>query len=230
MKELRCIVVDDEPNAADLIARYVDRVPFLHCDKVCYDAYEALEQVKNHIPDVIFLDINLPGLTGLDFAAMLLPSQKIIFTTAYSEHALESFSFFAVDYLLKPITFNRFMQAIAKVQALTGDQQPEEKKELYLKTGKQFEKINLEEVLYIEGMREYACVYTVSARKLIYKRMKELVELLPANFMRVHNSYIVNTRQVKAAAPNELLIRDRKIPVSASYKPVVAAWLQNNTI
>ena len=229
MKNISCLIVEDEPHAAQLIARYIERIPFLTCCKICYNGYEALTYLKNVKVDLIFLDIHLPELSGLDIATMLGPDQKIIFTTAYAEHALNSFDFFVVDYLLKPITFKRFMQAALKAQEIL-ETKEENSPYFYLKNGHLQEKIYYDDILYIEGMKEYACMHTVTGIKLMYKRMKNLSDTLSRDFLRVHNSYIVNTKQISSIKNNRISISNKEIPVSLSYRKAVKRWLSEHQV
>lgn len=234
MKTASCLIVEDEPNAAELILRYTERVPFLCCEKICYDAFSALNYLRSTPVELIFLDINLPGLSGLDLASTLAPSQKVIFTTAYSEYAFDSFSYFVIDYLLKPITFQRFMKAALKAQTILNLSAEEEKEAepatFFIKNGRQHEKITFEEILFIEGMREYACLYTSSGTTLVYRRMKDLASSLPAEFLKVHNSYIVNTLHIDSVTGNELVIGKKRIPISSGYRNKITAWLKNKML
>lgn len=223
MKTITCLIVDDEPNAVQLLEDHVNKVPFLQLLQKCYDAFEALEFLKTHRADLIFLDINMPQLTGMELAAILSKDQRIIFTTAYSEYALEGYEYNAIDYLLKPITFKRFMQAIQKVQALTPsttETLPEapETPYMFVKSGKQIVKVAYHDILYLEAVKEYVCLYTATGKLLVYKRMKELEESLPGNFSRIHFSYIINRDHIQRIEDNHVLIDTARIPISEKYR------------
>lgn len=231
MRKISCLIVEDEPKAAQLIATYVSRVPELTLAGICYDALEALELLKRDKVDLLFLDINLPQMSGIDLAAVLGKEQKIIFTTAYAEYALESFEYFVIDYLLKPISFKRFLQAIEKLKILTPNEEDESKKaSILLKSGREIIKLDENEILFIEGMKEYICVHTSTRKVMTYKRMKDIEQLLPNIFLRVHNSYIVNMTQVSKMLNNELMINGNIIPVSLSYKEKVSHYLQTQLL
>src|SRR5215831_8701784 len=225
MKALTCLIVDDEPNALKLLEDHIRKVPHLQLMHKCFDAFEALEFIRANQVDLIFLDINMPQLSGMELAAMLPKGQKIIFTTAYSEFALEGYEYNAVDYLLKPISFKRFMQAISKLSTLDRAEEPtpskssdDEGKYMFVKSGKQIIKVEYAAILYLEALKEYVCIYTTEEKLLVYKRMKDLEETLPSSFIRIHNSYIININHLQKIDANQAIIGKEKIPVSSSYR------------
>lgn len=230
MSMITCLIVDDEPNAVQLLEDHIRKVPFLHLKAKCYDAFEVLEFLKTDKVQLIFMDINMPQLSGMDLAALLPKEQHIIFSTAYANYALEGYEYNAVDYLLKPVTFRRFMQAVNKAQALFSQPRTEiqpVKQEpataapagyTFVKSGKQLVKVEYDKVLYLEALKEYVNIVTGESRMMVYKRMKELEELLPGNFIRIHNSYIVNIDHIQHIADNQVVIGKAKLPVSASYR------------
>ncbi|MEO8172106.1 MAG: LytTR family DNA-binding domain-containing protein [Sediminibacterium sp.] len=226
MRTITCMIVEDEPHAMQLLEDYIGKIPFMQLETKCYDAMAAVSFLRDHKVDVIFLDINMPLVTGIELAAMIPKEQKIIFTTAYSEYALDSFEYHVVDYLLKPITFKRFMQAINKLQsfmqaesnggefvetAVTQDY-------LFVKSGKQVHKIEYTDIYYFEALKEYIAIHTEKEKILVYKRMKEVAESLPPKFVRIHNSYIVNIQHIKNIGSNLVLIQGQRLPVSNSYR------------
>lgn len=224
MMPIRCLIVDDEPLAVNLLEGYIAQVPFLSLSGKCYNAMEALAFLHKHEIDLVFLDINMPKLSGLEMAGSL-SSQLIIFTTAYSQHAVESYEKDAVDYLLKPITFDRFVRAVNKAYSLhkrTNDTVTIQKTEpvFYIKSGKSMVKINLDEVLFIEGLKDYVSFHTAQQKHVVYKRMKELEDALPANFSRIHNSFIVNRDHIEKIEQNQVHIAGHAIPVSDKYREV----------
>lgn len=227
MNSITCLIVDDEPNAVQLLVDHVRKVPFLELKGTCFDAFEVLEFLKKDSVQLIFMDINMPQLTGMDLAAMLPRDQHIIFSTAYAEHALEGYEYNAIDYLLKPVTFKRFMQAVTKAQSVLSQpatttpvaQEPvATAKYIFVKSGKQLIKVEYDKILYLEALKEYVNIMTADSKMMIYKRMKELEEQLPANFIRIHNSHIVNIDHVQHIADNQVVIGKARLAVSASYR------------
>ena len=223
------MIVEDEPHAMQLLEDHIAKTALLDLRTSCYDAGEALSFLATHMVDVIFLDINMPLLSGLEMAAMIAPDQKIIFTTAYSDYALDSFEFHVIDYLLKPVTFRRFMQAVSKLRTSlpAGDNSniiteviPEETgaDHMFVKSGRQLHKIQFGEIRYIEAMKEYLRIDTGKEKLLVYKRMKEMALSLPASFVRVHNSYIVNMQHVSSADAASVTVAGTVLPVSAGYR------------
>ncbi|MES2268373.1 MAG: LytTR family DNA-binding domain-containing protein [Bacteroidota bacterium] len=222
---LRCIIIDDEPNAVNLLEVLIGQTTQWQLLGKCYDALEAIDFLKKHTVDFIFLDINMPHLTGMELAALLPKETKIVFTTAYTEHAADSYSFQTIDYLLKPITLKRFLAATQKIEAAFGKQPVIEKNEdkvddgyFFVKTGKTLRKILLDEVLYFEGEKEYVRLVTGNEELLIYRRLKDIEEQLSAPFVRVHNSYIVNTKLLSKIQDNHIYIGDKQIPVSEKFR------------
>lgn len=220
------MIVEDEPHAMQLLDDYINKIPFLQLESKCYDAMSAVAFLRSQTVDVIFLDINMPLLTGIEMAAMISKEQKIIFTTAYSEYALDSFEYHVVDYLLKPITFKRFMQAINKLQSfMQADTAAVDYVEttatqdyLFVKSGKQVHKIQYTDIYFLEALKEYIAIHTFKEKILVYKRMKEVAESLPAQFVRIHNSYIVNIQHIKNIDSNMVWVQEQRLPVSNSYR------------
>ncbi len=219
--KISCLVMDDEPYAVNLLAEYIAQVPWLSLEHKCYNALEALDYLKTNNVDLIFLDINMPQLSGMQLTALLPAGQRFIFTTAYSEFAVESYEKNAVDYLLKPITLDRFLKAVNKAAPLF---QPSSSvtettgQELFLKTGKTIVQLRYDEVCFIEGLKDYVVFHTAGGKHIAYKRMKELEEGLPSQFSRVHNSYIINRNHIQKIEDNHICIQDQRIPVSDKYR------------
>ncbi|HVV54032.1 MAG TPA: LytTR family transcriptional regulator DNA-binding domain-containing protein [Mucilaginibacter sp.] len=231
---LRCIIIDDEPNAVNLLAILIRQTTDWELMAKCYDALEAMAFLKKNKADFIFLDINMPQLTGMELAAILPPETKIVFTTAYSEYAAESYTFQTIDYLLKPITLKRFIASTQKIESYFGNRNvtdipaapSAEKEYFFIKSGKTLSRIRLEDILYFEGEKEYARLVTTTGQLLIYRRLKDIEEQLPLPFIRVHNSYIVNTRQLEKFQDNHIHIAGKQIPVSEKFKPDFMAVIQ----
>jgi DNA-binding LytR/AlgR family response regulator len=241
MNILECIVADDEPNAGKLLEEYIERVPYLHCKAQCFNAMEVMNQLKQAPADLLFLDINMPGLSGMELVKILPRRQKVILTTAYSEHALESYEYNVIDYLLKPIPYLRFLMAVEKAYQLTDTgntnallpgAEPDEirNNDLFIKSDKQIIRISLHEIIYFEALREYIALHTATQKILMYRRMKDLLRRLPAYFIRIHNSYIVNTRLIEKIEGTQILIKGIHLPVGISYKERFQQFLNDRVL
>jgi len=222
---LKCIIIDDEPNAVNLLEVLIGQTTSWQLMSKCYNALEAIDFLKKNAVDFIFLDINMPHLTGIELASLLPKETKIVFTTAYAEHGAESYAYQTIDYLLKPITIKRFLAATQKVEAAFGKQVLTENREgkvdtgyFFVKSGKTLRKILLDEVLYFKGEKEYVRLVTGTEELLIYRRLKDLEEQLPNPFVRVHNSYIINTKQLNKVQDNHIYIGNEQIPVSDKFR------------
>jgi two-component system LytT family response regulator len=230
---LSCIIIDDEPNAVNLLEMLIQQTTPWQLLAKCYDALEAIAFLKKNKVDFIFLDINMPKLSGMELAVLLPKETRIVFTTAYSEYAAESYSFHTIDYLLKPITLNRFLSSTQKIEAHfnnhhTGDlpSSPPEKEYFFVKSGKTLSKIRMEDILYFEGEKEYVRLVTTSERLLIYRRLKDINEQLTLPFIRVHNSYIINSKQISKIQDNHIYIGGKQIPLSEKFKTDFMALIQ----
>lgn len=229
---LSCIIVDDEPNAVNLLEILIHQNTRWHLLSKCYDALEAITFLKGNKPDFIFLDINMPQLTGMELAGLLSEDTKIVFTTAYSEYAAESYTFQTIDYLLKPITLKRFLAAMQKVESYFNNHDVNEKNPsagneyFFVKSGKVIRKIHLGDIQYFEGEKEYVRLVTTTEQILIYRRLKDIEEQLAPPFVRVHNSYIVNTKQLNKIQDNHIYIAKKQIPISEKFKDRFMAVIQ----
>ena len=222
---LSCIIIDDEPNAVNLLEILVQQNTRWQLLAKCYDALEAMAFLKENKPDFIFLDINMPQLSGIELAGLLAKDTKIVFTTAYSEYAAESYTFQTIDYLLKPITLKRFLSAMQKIESYFNGRETVDKilsasgnEYFFVKSGKVLRKILMEEIQYFEGEKEYVRLVTTREQLLIYRRLKDIEEQLAPPFVRVHNSYIVNTKQINKIQDNHIYIADKQIPISEKFK------------
>jgi two-component system LytT family response regulator len=231
---ITCLIVDDEPNAVQLLEDHIRKVPRLVLKQKCYDAFEALHFLQSDQADLLFLDIQMPGLTGMELAAFLSKEQRIIFTTAYANYALEGYEYNAVDYLLKPITFKRFAQSINKAllafSAVQSIAPVEENDYIFIKSGKQILKLEYSQILFIEALKEYVNIVLPDGKVLAYKRMKDLEEQLPNNFLRIHNSYIINISHLEKIVDNHVQIGTAKLPVSASCKAQLLAVINRKLL
>lgn len=231
MSNYRCIAIDDEPLALTILKEYVSKVPFLEMSKTFTNPTEASQYIQNAKPDILFLDIQMPEIKGIDFIKTLAYKPIIILTTAYSDYALEGYNLDVVDYLLKPIPFDRFLQAINKatrlIEQITHVDNSEGKNFIFVKVGYKSIKINLEDILYIEGLKEYVTIYTNGQKVLKLESLKNLEKILPENkFFRVHKSYIININKVKAYYGNTLEIDNKSVPVGRAYKDIVNKLFQ----
>jgi two-component system, LytTR family, response regulator len=222
---LSCIIIDDEPDAINLVELLVKQSTTWVVKAKCYDALEALAFLKTNPVDFIFLDINMPKLSGMELATLLPPRTKIVFTTAYSEYAVESYSFQTIDYLLKPITLKRFLASVEKINQHFSKPGPEYLPNteqgpefIFVKSGKTLRKILLKEIQYFEGGKDYVRLVTAQEQMLIYRRLKDMEEQLKPPFIRVHNSYIINYEQLSKIEDNHIFIGDKRIPVSEKFK------------
>lgn len=230
--QLRVVIVDDEFHARKLLMEYVAKVPFLDLAGNFANPLDALSLLQKEKIDLLLLDIQMPGITGLEFARSLKNAPQIIFTTAYSEYAVDGFELEAVDYLLKPIAFPRFLQAVTKAQERIEQSipsfQPEYVEEqemsvaqsyIVVKEGAKIHKINFSDLIYIEGQREYVTFHTTRQRITVLYTMKILEEQLPSElFIRIHKSYIVSFDRVEAIEGKVLTIAGQKLQIGGSYK------------
>lgn len=237
---INCLIVDDEQHAIDILVHYVSQTPFLHLAATTTNPIEALQIVNTQKIDLIFLDIQMPELTGIDFIKAIQGKADVILTTAYSEFALESYELNVVDYLLKPIRFPRFLQAVQKVANENAEQQAEEAMELeddyiFVKTeskGKLL-KINLNEIDYIEGMKNYVAIFCGGKKTLVYTSMKELEERLPhRSFIRVHKSFIIPIAKITGIEGNLLRLKNvtAEVQIGESYKSDLMEIIRNKMI
>ncbi|MEQ1584625.1 MAG: LytTR family DNA-binding domain-containing protein [Cyclobacteriaceae bacterium] len=220
--KLRCLVIDDEPIARKGLEEYVADVPYLQHMGSFENAVEAASYLSKHPIDLIVLDIRMPKLSGIDFLKSLMEPPLVILATAYPDYALESYSLDVIDYLLKPIAFERFLKATQKAfdfQLLK--QQGIEKRPDYffIKVNHQFEKISYADILYIEAMQNYCIVHTPDKKLITYLTLTHMQEKLPANrFMKVHKSYIIALEKIQALDGNILVIGSGRIPISRTFK------------
>ncbi|HET6252545.1 MAG TPA: LytTR family DNA-binding domain-containing protein [Puia sp.] len=222
---LRCVIIDDEPLAVELIASYCAQVPQLTVVATCASAVEASRVLRHQQVDLLFLDIKMPQLPGTDFLRSLLDPPKVILVTAYREYAFEGFELDIVDYLLKPLSFSRFMKAIHKLERLLPSQQEEPAEEaapsfLYFRVDRELVKILLEELLYVESRREYAQFYLTNGKKvLVRETISSLEEKLNRHrFVRIHRSFLVTADKVTSIGAAQVKIGDCVLPVGRLYK------------
>ena len=228
MNRCKCIIVEDEPLAQNILKKYIADHPSLELVATCTDALEAQLILNKQSIHLIFLDINLPKLSGINFIKSLLQSPLIIFTTAYPEFAVEGFELNAVDYLLKPFSFERFLKAVNKVIEKLNNSALPKKEEIdafiFFKSDKKIHKVDLESIHYIEAVGDYMKVITDSGQLLINETMKNLQEELPArSFIRVHKSFIISRNRIKFIEGNYIQVENKSIPIGATYRNDVLA-------
>ena len=233
---LRCIIVDDEPNAVNLLEVLIGQTTGWQLLAKCLNGLDAISFLKNNAVDLVFLDIEMPLLNGMELAGLLSSDTAIVFTTAYMEHAAESYSFNTIDYLLKPITLKRFIASTKKIENHFQHLLPAERKDLededgyfFAKTGTELRKILLAEILYFESQKEYVKIVTGQFEVLTYRRLKDIEAQLKPPFTRVHNSFIVNIRQLSKIQANCIYIGEKQIPIGDKFKDELMTIIQKRT-
>lgn len=216
---INCIVIEDEPLAMERVVEYVNKVSYLNLIGSFDNGIEAVGFLKEHRVDLIYLDIKMDELTGIQLLESMIQKPEIIITTAYQEYALKGFELSVVDYLLKPYSFKRFLQASDKVYRKLFSKLKSEKNFLFVKTEYRMEKVMYDDILFIEGMRDYRCIQKSDQRILTLQTFTELEKELPENsFCRVHKSYIVAISKIDSIERNRIRIQNKLIPVSETYK------------
>lgn len=225
----RCIVVDDEQTARNILKKYIADVNFLELAGEFKNALEALEFIQTDTVDLIFLDIEMPKLSGINFAKIIDQKSKIIFTTAHREFALEGFELNALDYLLKPFSFDRFLKAVQRTiefEKKTNSSTPDN--HIYVKVNKQMMKVYFSDLLYIEGLSNYVKLHTTQDTLVIYDKLSSIIKTLPNQFKRTHKSYIINTSKITLYTKEFVEIERAHIPISSTYRTNLIAYLENN--
>jgi len=230
--EITCIITDDEPIARKGLKGYIEKVDFLTLVGECESAVELNTMLKTIQPDLLFLDIEMPLLSGLDFLTTLQNPPKVILTTAYERYALKGYELDVADYLLKPITFERFLKSVNKVHNLLEKAAKEEKEEyIFVKSDKQLKKIILEDILFIESMDNYIIIHTPASKEIVLTTLKNIMSSLPENsFLQVHRSFIVQMKHVNSIEGNQLIIGKNKIPVARNLREDVFRTILNNKL
>ena len=221
---ISCLIVDDEPLARNLLSDYAKKIPSLELFGTCEGPLQALEFLRNTPVDLLFLDIQMPEITGIGLLKVLPKKPMVIFTTAYSEYALDGYELDVVDYLLKPISFERFLKAVNKVQSRLTSNQPAAITQtaddfIFVKDGTKLVKIMVNDILYIEGLKDYVTIHTKTQKVISLQRLKSMEEQLPASlFVRIHNSFIVSLRAITSVHKNEVEIGPAFLPVGETFK------------
>ncbi len=232
MNRHTCIIIEDEPLAQNILKKYIADHPSLELVAVCNDALEAQSAIRKQNIQLLFVDINLPKLSGINFVKTLLHPPLVIFTTAYPEFAVEGFELDAVDYLLKPFSFERFLKAVNKALEKLSPQHSDEytTTHIFLKADKKIHKIDLAAIHYIEAIGDYMKIVTDTGQLIINETMKKLQEELPArSFIRVHKSFIISRSKINFIEGNYIQVEDKSIPIGATYRNDVIANLDKKT-
>lgn len=230
MTPIRCIAIDDEPLALEVISRFAEKIPEIELLETFANPIEATSFLRENPVDLLFLDIQMPDLTGMQFLESLSELPMIIFTTAYSEYAADSYEVNAIDYLLKPIPFDRFLKAVNKAIKEFQSKDPEDANQqleyLFIKSDTRYFKVNYDDIKFIEGMRDYVAVHTPKQRILTLMSMTRILERLPSDrFMRVHKSYIIGIKHIELVQNHRITIAGREIPISNSYREAFQAFV-----
>lgn len=242
MAVIRCAVVDDEPLALGLMASYVKKTPFLELVGAYSSAVQAMQEMHDHPVDLVFLDIQMPELNGLDYSRMIPPQTRVVFTTAFNQYALDGYKVSALDYLLKPISYPDFLQAANKAQdwfkMVEQSLQPakaektEDIQSIFIKSDYKLIQIELKNILYIEGLKDYVKIYEDNNPKPILSlmSMKAMEDMLPTDrFIRVHRSYIVQKEKIRIIEHNRIVFGNTYIPIGESYKPAFQDFLNKRS-
>lgn len=215
--KINCIIIEDEPLASEQLSFYISKVPYLILNKSFASGIDALGYMKSEKIDLIFLDIQMDELTGIQLLESLVIHPKVILTTAFEEYALKGFDLKVTDYLLKPYTFDRFLQSVDKVYDEL-NVEINRSDSIFVKTEHRLERIGLDKILYIEGMRDYRRIFLSEKSIMTLQTFKELEHILPDCFCRVHNSYIVSIDKIESVERDRIKIGNKLIPVSEKYK------------
>ena len=242
MTSLRCFVVDDEPLAVKMLENFIERTPFLELAGSFTDPVLALSEIRTQAPQLVFLDIQMPDLSGMELSRMIPDGTRIIFTTAFKQYAFESYEVSALDFLLKPIRYQKFLEAAEKARewftlkeaaAATPAAGSETKTSTFFKVDGALRKVEHSDILFVEGMKDYVMVYLASQKQplVTHVTMKGMEEMLPAGFMRIHRSFIVALDKVSSvSATGDVKVGDRLLHVSDAYRDAFDTYLREHSI
>lgn len=221
--KIKCVITDDEPIARKGLRGYIEKTDFLTLTGECENALQLNELLKKEQPELLFMDIEMPYINGIDFLSGIHNPPKVIITSAYEQYALKGYELNVTDYLLKPIPFDRFLKAVNRVhELLQKEQESTPEPYLFVKTDKLLKKVTIQDILFIESMGNYVLIHTSSSKEITYSPLKSLLEFLPDNlFIQVHRSYIVQTSKVQAIEGNMLIIGTHKIPIARNLRDEV---------
>ena len=238
---MNCVIIDDEPAAIEVLKFHLSNIPFVRLQKSFRDPLDALEYLQKHKVDLLFLDINMPKLSGISFPKFLQKPPFIVFTTAYSEYALKSYELNAVDYLLKPIEFDRLLQAVIKVKNILNKKNddiiPSAKtsgdisdQTIFIKSGSEFHQLSIQNIKYIESDGNYVTFNTLKRPILARYKLSEVLELLPKEyFKRIHRSYIIALKHIETVKKHAVIIDGYEIPISSNYRESFLSIINNGS-
>lgn len=234
MHKIKCIVVDDEPLAVEMLATYIRKTPSLELAGTFTDPVQAVSAMAEIKPDLVFLDIQMPDLNGLELARLIPEDTRIIFTSAFRQYAFESYEVEALDYILKPIRYQKFLEAVSKAEKWMANRPEKSRRSAFIKTDREYRNIEFDQILYVAGMKDYVLIYLVSEPEPIVTHitLKAIEEKLPSDmFMRVHRSYIVALDKITAIdSCGDILIDMISVPVSDSYRKEIEKHVKENLL
>lgn len=234
MHKIKCIVVDDEPLAVEMLATYIRKTPSLELAGTFTDPVQAVSAMAEIKPDLVFLDIQMPDLNGLELARLIPEDTRIIFTSAFRQYAFESYEVEALDYILKPIRYQKFLEAVSKAEKWMANKPEKSRRSAFIKTDREYRNIEFDQILYVAGMKDYVLIYLASEPEPIVTHitLKAIEEKLPSDmFMRVHRSYIVALDKITAIdSCGDILIDKISVPVSDSYRKEIEKHVKENLL
>lgn len=234
MHKIKCIVVDDEPLAVEMLATYIRKAPSLELAGTFTDPVQAVSAMAEIKPDLVFMDIQMPDLNGLELARLIPEDTRIIFTSAFRQYAFESYEVEALDYILKPIRYQKFLEAVSKAEKWMANRPEKSRRSAFIKTEREYRNIDFDQILYVAGMKDYVLIYLASEPEPIVTHitLKAIEEKLPSDmFMRVHRSYIVALDKITAIdSCGDILIDKISVPVSDSYRKEIEGYVKGNLL
>ncbi|OEK05098.1 LytR/AlgR family response regulator transcription factor [Roseivirga misakiensis] len=231
MDKITCLIVDDEPLAIEILEEYVKKVPWLSLKGVFDAGMDVIEYLNNETVDLIFLDIQMPDLSGIQVAELTKGKCDVIFTTAYNEYAVEGFELAAKDYLLKPISFERFLKSVQRLQVEKEAKADVKSDYIFVKVEYKIKKIRLDEIQYIEGMKDYLRIVLIDEKVMTLQSFSKLMPALPSDrFIRVHKSFVVSIDAIDSVEKGKIRINDQLIPISETYKEAFNKVLKDRTV
>ncbi|MDU1903317.1 MAG: LytTR family DNA-binding domain-containing protein [Dysgonomonas sp.] len=229
--QIKCIITDDEPMARKGLRGYIEKIDFLTLIGECEDAIQLNTMLKTNQVALIFLDIEMPEMTGLELLSNITNPPKVVIVSAYEQYALKGYEFDVADYLLKPVSFDRFLKSVNKIHDQLQKEQQNDIDYIFVKSDKQLKKIWFKDILFIESMENYVIIQTVSSKEIVYTTLKQIYESLPQNiFQQTHRSYIVNIEKVIAIDGNQLTIAPHKIPIARNFRDNIFNLILNNRL